>query len=353
MQSPSVPIDSRPSSQSQDAHPTILGSGYRKHSLGDILQSPGGISAKRTRRRKSSAQVPNASQTKFKTADQASYEVYLRLSEERKTRRLMMARRKGDEAFLNGSGGMTEISATGPANNSTNVDTSMRKPISERRREKSKIGGTSNDTTSKAPIVEKDAQKHSSPLPAVQSILPPRELENLPSSGNHAPEEGSAAKNFGLDELNCGAYQLKKLCTAICTAIAETKIRIDQEVDEIPKIVLYIEQARAFLSVQEGSIPQRQRIMIDPKEAEVKTLEAKFEELIVITNGTQKKALQKIKDDAILPLQREIDDLKNGEDPFSKAIKGSKAQLEGDLARVKCQTASLIEALEGLLEKLP
>ena len=261
----------------------------------------------------------------------------------------MMARREGDEAFLNGSGGMTEISATGPAKNSTNVNTSVRKPISGRRREKSRIGGTSNDTTSKAPIVEKDAQKHSSPLPPVQSMLPPRELEILPSSGNHAPGEESAAQNFGLDELNCGASQLKRLATAI----EETKIRIDQEVDEFPKIVEYVEQAKALLSAEEDSITQRQIAMIDQKEAEVKTLEAKFEELIAITSGTQKEALQKIKDDAISTLQREIDDLRKGEDPFTRGFKGSKAQLEGDLARVKGQIRSLIETLEGLVEKLP
>jgi len=250
---------------------------------------------------------------------------------------------------LNGSSGMTEISATGPAKNSTNVNTSVRKPIGGRRREKSRIGGTSKDTTSKASIVEKDAQKHSSPLPPVQSILPPRELENLPSSGNHAPEEESAAQNFGLDELNRGASQLKRLATAI----EETKIRIDQDVDEIPKIVLYIEQAKAFLSVQEGSIPQRQRTMIDQKEAEVKTLEAKFEDLIAITNGAQKEALQKIKDDAILTLQREIDDLKKGEDSFTRAFKDSRVTLEWDLFRVKSQTAGLLLVLEGLFQQLP
>jgi len=250
---------------------------------------------------------------------------------------------------LDGSGGMIEISATGPAKNSTNVNTTVRKPISGRRREKSRIGGTSNDTTSKAPNVEKDAQKHSSPLPPVQSMLPPRELEILPSSGNHAPGEESAAQNFGLDELNSGAIQLKRLATAI----EETKIRIDQEVDEFPKMVEYIEQAKALLSAEEDSIIQRQTALIDQKEAEVKTLEAKFEELIAITSGTQKEALQKIKDDAILTLHREIDDLKKGEDPFTRAFKGSKAQLEGDLATVKGQATGLIEVLGGLLEKLP
>lgn len=58
-QSPSVPIDARASSQSEDAQPTISEPGYRKHSLGDILQSPGGTDAKQL---KSSAQVPSASQ---------------------------------------------------------------------------------------------------------------------------------------------------------------------------------------------------------------------------------------------------------------------------------------------------
>jgi hypothetical protein len=244
---------------------------------------------------------------------------------------------------------MTEISATGPAKNSTNVNTSVRKPISGHRREKSRIGGSLDGTSSKAPIVEKDAQKHYSPLPTVQSMLPPRELGDLLSSGNYAPEEEVAAKNKKLNELRWGVSSLNKLHTAI----EETKIRIDQEADEIPKIVLYIEQAKAFLSVHEDSILQRQRIMIDQKKAEVKTLEAKFEELIAITNGRQKEALQKIKDDAILTLQREIDDLKKGEDPFLSAFKFSKAQLEAELAKVKGQATGLIEVLEGLLEKLP
>jgi len=93
--------------------------------------------------------------------------------------------------------------------------------------------------------------------------------------------------------------------------------------------------------------------MIDQKEAEVKTLEAKFEDLIAITNGAQKEALQKIKDDAILTLQREIDDLKKGEDSFTRAFKDSRVTLEWDLFRVKSQTAGLLLVLEGLFQQLP
>jgi ElaB/YqjD/DUF883 family membrane-anchored ribosome-binding protein len=335
-QSPSVPIDSRASSQSEDAQPTISEPGYRKHSLGDILQSPRGTDAKRF---KSSAQVPSASQTGIQPATHAllDYEEHMRMLEVQNKKRRMMA------------DGMIGISATGPLSNSTNVSTPLGNSINGRHREKPRIGRPSNNNTSKAPIVEKDPQKHSSPLPPIQSMLPPRELENLPCSGNHVPEKEVAARNKGLNELNRGADQLKRLRTVI----EETKVRIDQEVDEIPEILLYIEQAKVILSAEEGYITQRQTAMIDKKRAEVRNLEAKFEELIAITNRSQKDALQKIKDDAISTLWREIDDLKKGEDPITRGFRASSAQLEGDLARVKGQTASLIEALEGLLEKLP
>jgi hypothetical protein len=114
MQSPSVPIDSRASSQSEDAHPTISEPGYRKHSLGDILQSPGGTDTKRFK-------FPEIGDG---NAARQSYDIQLRMLEEQNKKRLMMARGEADE-ILNGSSGMTGISATGPAKNSTNVNTSV------------------------------------------------------------------------------------------------------------------------------------------------------------------------------------------------------------------------------------
>lgn len=197
--------------------------------------------------------------------------------------------------------------------------------------------------------MEKNPKKHSLPLPPVQSMLPPREPGILPSTGNHAPEEKVEVRNKRLDEFARGADQWKRLRTII----GETKVRIGQEVDDIPELLRYIEQVYIELSAEEGYITQRQTAMIEKKTAEVKNLEAKFDELIAITNGSQKYALCKVKNDAISSLQREIDDFKKGEDPITRLFKASKAQLERDMARVKGQTASLIEVLEGILEKLP
>lgn len=123
-QSRSVPIGSRASSQSEDAQSTISAPGYRKHSLGDILQNPGGTDAKRF---KSSVHVPSSSQTGIQPPIHAlaDYDDQLRLLEQQNKKRRMMAQKEKEELSLNGRGGMIGISATGPASNSTNISTPL------------------------------------------------------------------------------------------------------------------------------------------------------------------------------------------------------------------------------------
>ncbi len=94
-QSPSVPIGSGASSQSEDTQPKISKPGYWKQSIGDILQSPGGTDAKRI---KCSTQVPGASE--IGVSRDGAIHALMMLEAENKAR-IMMSRQAQEDSFLN------------------------------------------------------------------------------------------------------------------------------------------------------------------------------------------------------------------------------------------------------------
>ena len=96
-------------------------------------------------------------------------------------------------------------------------------------------------------------------------------------------------------------------------------------------------------------------VELDRKEAEIKTLENRYNELIEMTPGAQQEALQQVKNQAMLTMQEDREKLKLDRDNAIEKVEGKNkriAGLEGALGRSRELVPELIEDLMKLAPKI-